>query len=371
MIHESWLCQLVREFDDVCFQYNVPLNQPVLQISHSKRQLGAWSGASRTISISHFLIMDHPWTVTLQVLKHEMAHQMCCELFHSESTGHGPEFKRACRQIGVEEVFQHAVSDLGHQIAAGRSLSECTENGRRLIEKIRKLLALGRSDNEHEAALAVQRAGEMLARYNLNLSSLALEAQLLHRTINTGWKRMPVYCKAVCTLLQQHFSVRVIYGSIYDPHQDVSFKTVELLGSEENVLTAEHCYYFLENRLQTLWDNNKSSFSGKSRIARKSYFLGLLAGFNEKLAAAAAAMSSEEKTTMKKGAASHSQAVEIKFDKQLDLFIAQRFPRLKRARRKRGYVDRATYEQAVTTGKDITFNKPVQSSTQSGTRLLS
>lgn len=41
-----------------------------------------------------------------------------------------------------------------------------------IIERIRKLLALAKSANEHEAAVAMQRAQEMLAKYNLDMNDV-------------------------------------------------------------------------------------------------------------------------------------------------------------------------------------------------------
>ncbi len=42
----------------------------------------------------------------------------------------------------------------------------------KIIDKIRKLLALTRSPNEHEAALATERAQELLARYNIDMTEV-------------------------------------------------------------------------------------------------------------------------------------------------------------------------------------------------------
>ncbi|MCK4536921.1 MAG: DUF2786 domain-containing protein, partial [Desulfuromonadales bacterium] len=45
----------------------------------------------------------------------------------------------------------------------------------KIIDKIRKLLALSKSDNEHEAALAAARAMELLSKHNLNLNEIDLQ----------------------------------------------------------------------------------------------------------------------------------------------------------------------------------------------------
>lgn len=47
-----------------------------------------------------------------------------------------------------------------------------TDKRQKIIEKIRKLLRLAKSSNEHEAALAAARAQELLAKHNLDESEL-------------------------------------------------------------------------------------------------------------------------------------------------------------------------------------------------------
>ncbi|MEP6655570.1 MAG: hypothetical protein ABJA82_19545, partial [Myxococcales bacterium] len=51
------------------------LRRPVFALSDTARRLGAWVGQTRTLSISKRLILDCPWTVVREVLKHEIAHQ--------------------------------------------------------------------------------------------------------------------------------------------------------------------------------------------------------------------------------------------------------------------------------------------------------
>ena len=47
----------------------------------------------------------------------------------------------------------------------------------RIIERVRKLLALSNSSNEHEAALAAAHAQRLLAEHNLAMSELELQAE--------------------------------------------------------------------------------------------------------------------------------------------------------------------------------------------------
>ncbi len=368
-LHESWLCQLTREYNDICYQYSVRLRPPILSISMNTKQLGSWSASDRSLRISHFLIINHPWNVTLQVLKHEMAHQICSEIHGQQDAGHGPLFRDACARLGLEAAFQRASADLQETLSVLPATSATTEQGRQIVEKVRKLMALGSSDNEHEAALAVQRAGELLIRYRLDLDALAEEEELVHRTINTGKQILPVHRKAICSLLETCFSVRVICASLYDPLAEVSFKTIELMGREEAVAVAEHCYHFLENRLQTLWEANRRSFSGNSRIAKKSYYLGLLAGFRQTLERSRS--SSAVQGSQASSAASAASLPALREQQRLDDFVAFHFPRLRRMRRQGTTMYRDAYQEAVTTGRTITLHQPVNSGTTQNIRLLS
>jgi hypothetical protein len=360
-LHAAWLTQLDREYRDICHQYRVDLWPPVLAITDGTRQMGGWSTADRRLTISRVLIERHPWHVVLQVLKHEMAHQMCGDLHHQEDAGHGPLFRQCCLRLGLDAPFQRASSDLAASLAAMEPGPASTEQGRRVIAKVRKLLALGASDNEHEAALAVRRAEELLARHRLDFSGLAEDQELVHRTINTGGRTLAMYRKAICNILAGSFGVRVICSSLYDPQANCSFKTVELLGREEEVAVAEHCYHFLENRLQTLWERRRpefSGFSGQSRTARKSFFLGLLDGFRETLTASR--RQSSDAPDAKPASPPGRDVPALRRQEQLLAdFVAFRFPRLRRLRRQDCVMDRAAYQEAVAAGRKIVLRRPM------------
>lgn len=354
-LHAAWLSQLAREYSDICYQYGFRLQPPLLRISGSRKQLGSWTTSVRTLSLSQHLISAHPWRLTLQVLKHEMAHQICDELLGRPDAGHGPLFCDTCTRLGLDPCFHRASADLAEGLPDSVQSSAATERGRRIIDRVRKLLALGRSDNEHEAALAVQRASELLVRHRLDFDGLADEERLVHRTINTGGQTLAAHRKAICAILDGYFGVRVICASEYDPQADRTCKTIELLGPEEAVAIAEHCYHFLENRLETLWLDNRHAFSGNRRTARISYFLGLLAGFRQTL-------EQGRKPQAKPAQASSPAAADlpmVQAQERLDAFVAFRFPRLRRTSGRATTLHSEAYRQAVAEGRTIKMHRPM------------
>lgn len=364
-LHAAWLSQLTREYHDICYQYGVRLRLPVLTLNGGTKQMGCWSASDRRLCLSEILIRRHPWSVTLQVLKHEMAHQMCSELHNQDDAGHGPLFQACCQRLGLDPSFQRASGDLAEGIAVMDTASTATEQGRQIIAKIRKLLALGGSDNEHEAALAVQRACELLDRHRLDFDGLAKDQELIHRTIDTGGRTLPVHRKSICAILEASFEVRVICAALYDPLADCSFKTIELLGREEDVAIAEHCYHFLEIRLQTLWEHNRRKYAGNGRIVKKSYYLGLLAGFRETLERAPQPVHQPARQPTPAAG-----LPEIRRQQRLEAFVATRFPRLRRMRGQASSMDRDAYHEALAAGREIVLHRPVTNGEDTAPRLL-
>jgi len=207
-IRAAWLQQLQLEFEDICFQYRVNLQLPILELSDGRSCLGSWNDRYRVLSISTHLIRTRSWVTTLQVLKHEMAHQICSDLFGAPDEGHGSLFQKACSLLGLSGAFSRAKADCAEiPDSLETSSSPRTENGRKILAKVEKLLALAGSDNEHEAALAMQRAGELLSRHNLAMPT-AKNNDYLHISLNTGKQRMPGHLRSIGCLLMNYFLSR-------------------------------------------------------------------------------------------------------------------------------------------------------------------
>ena len=355
-LQQLWLTQLTYEFADICFQYRLELQAPVFELSGGVKQLGCWLPAQRIIRISSHLIIDHPWNVVLMVLKHEMAHQVCSELFGCSRAGHGRNFGRACQLLGIPSPYCRSSGDLAAVVATFPQDHQ-TAAGRRIIERISKLLALAGSNNEHEAALAMQRATELLHRHNLDQTSVDNPSACTRVIINTRSKQIPAYRRAICAILRDYFFVQVICSSLYDPQTNNSYKTIELLGRVENVPVAEHCYHFLEQQLAGLWQKNRHKYQGNSRTAKKSYYLGLLHGFAEKMATQTRNSRTSRQTSH---AVTTPGSLAISRDSKLQDFVSFHFPRLKKRSSRGVKIYSHPYDEAVDTGKNIILHQGVE-----------
>jgi len=275
-----WSQQLYQEHSAICWQYKIPVSTPTIEVNNAIRSLGSWHSADRVIKISGDLIRKHSWDIVVQVLKHEMAHQVVSEILKGHG-GHGKDFHKACDLLGVSKSFRQGENRLNCEGLPGVKKPQKSFD-QNLLEKIEKLFALAGSCNKHESLLAMQKANQLLEKYNLERIKRQKLAGYSYTIINHQKKRVENFQRRICYILQNYFYVEVIYSSLYDAKQLTKFKTIELLGAEENVLIAEHVYYFLLNRLSGLWEQYKDA-ANCSWKKKRSYWLGLVDGFAAKM----------------------------------------------------------------------------------------
>jgi hypothetical protein len=369
-----WGRQLLAEFSDINWQYGLSLTTPLFEITESEKQYGSWQAVTRVIRISARLITNHSWDITCQILKHEMAHQICSELFRETDTNHGPIFHRACDLLGLSAPFRLAAGDLPETAAINPADNQQTEKGREFIRRIGKLLALAGSANEHEAAIAMEKAGRLMARHNVDQIQEETRSEFRSLIINTGSKRLESWQNKICSILLRFFYVKVVTASLYDPLLDTHHKTIELFGRPENVAIGEYCYAFLAGQLVSLWRQNRARIGGKGIRARNSYYLGLLQGFYDKLLAQEtlrnAAIPAHTNDARKNGEQKHLTALITAEDRALDRFVGMRFPRLRRRSGTGAMIYRETYEQGRTDGGQIVMHKGVSDCGREGGLLL-
>lgn len=366
-----WAKQLHVEFEDICWQYNINLRAPVFEISQSEKQLGSWHPGIRTVKISSFLIANHSWSVTIAVLKHEMAHQICSEIYHSHEVAHGEAFNVACSFLGLPEEYRRASGDLPENVTRLESGMEPTSNARRFIDKVEKLLSLAKSSNEHEASLAMRKANELIEKYNIGQLGNH-DVRYFCVIIDKKKKRIETYQRQICSILRDFFYVKIVNSDLYDPLVNQTYKTIELLGTVENTTIAEYCYYFLENQLASLWSQNKSQFNGNTRTEKNSYYLGILNGFYVKLRRNAE-NSQAVKAGMEVNCRDHTKTVcslIVAEDKKLREFVGMKFPRLSSISTPGPKIYKNTYAEGVEAGGKITFHKGVSSTDGNKANLL-
>lgn len=363
-LQQLWLRQLELEFEDIYVSCGVELPVPIFEITDSRKELGGWCPATRTLRLSSHLIRNYSWSVTQQVVKHEMAHQLCTEWGWSSETPHNERFQQACELLGVLPEYRRAGVCLSELVEKVHDGAKTIGKGRRHMGKIEKLLALAESSNEHEAALAMQKATVLIEKYHLEHLGAGQPHRFSYVIIDRKRKRIAAYQRSICSILQDFFFVRVVLSYLYDPLENETYKTIELLGTRENVAIGEYCYYFLENRLPLLWASNRGRFTGSTRVEKNSYYLGLLRGFYQK-------MESQKRGRTECRVDPEVSGLVVTEEKKLDRYLGIRFPRLKKVSSRGPKIYGDTYRQGVKTGKKISFAEGLATRDRTVAGLLS
>ncbi len=361
--------ELYNEYARRNMQRRLKLRPCLIQIQETTQYWGAWNSRTRHIVIAQNLITDYEWHDVVGVLIHEMAHQYADEVLHGSELPHGDTFQKACHRVGVPFYYSKAKVHLQQHSLDWRQTQPSSEEEKRL-EKIRKLLNLASSSNENEASLAMNRVREIYARYQIEKSSTVSD-EFYHAFIKTNRKRLHTYEQKIMSILVNHYMVEVIVGFAFCPQKQTHLRTIELIGRKENVLMAEYVFDFLKNyslsklaskREQALANPSKreqalanpSKREQKHRFPAslaKSYQLGLLTGFDEKLTDQ---VEFEENREIKQ-----SLAV-FRKDPQIKGYVAKVHPRLVSVASQARLKNREFFDTGRREGQTLTINRPIE-----------
>ena len=369
-----WVLQLYQEFEHICYLYRIKLKRPTIDLSTASSYWGSYDPTKRQINLNILLIEQHPWQTVLEILKHEMAHQIVYEHFQVDDSGHGHSFQKAADMIGLTPWGRRAGGSIQQPI-------EQHQIDHPYAEKVKKLLQLSKSHcNEHEALLAMQRARALCLKYGLDADSLEQgsrsEPSLQFSVLYPKRKRLERYHAVIASILQEHFLVDVIFSSSYDAEDFCSYKTIELFGSSSNVRIAVYVYHFILNQLPLLWQ----SYEQTHRVAKRhrlAYYMGILQGFENQLGEAQESKQPETDESVLSSAKSKTlpntmqQRIDV-YRKKLDDFLRKRHPRLQSRRWSHSGYDRSHYENGVRRGRELSLKTPIssQNETSSKPRLL-
>ena len=151
-------------------------------------------------------------------------------------------------------------------------------------EKIQKLLNLATSDNEHEAALALAKATELMNKWNLD------QATVQGTKIETTEIYMPFYKwtsenQVLVNLLAKLCDGFCLFGS--GNKQQDRFAKILISGRPRDLENFRYLYDFINTKM---WKESKkyklkirNSNQGKNNLEVKSFRIGFLRKIEEKL----------------------------------------------------------------------------------------
>jgi Protein of unknown function (DUF2786) len=252
------------------------LTAPVIVLTDSTTHLGRWYSPTRSLEISRKLVLERPWLEVASVFEHEMAHQFVDEVLrvHGE-TAHGETFRRVCAERGIDARAAGSPS---------ASAADPSATGTdRVLDRIRKLLALAGSPNQHEAEMAMRKAHELMLRHNIEATATRALHDYSIRHLGDPNKRRTRVESEVASLLSEFFFVKVIRVPVYLPQHGKSGMVFEIAGTHPNVEMASHVFAFLVATAERLWQANRHDARVRNGRDRLVYQSGVIGGFREKL----------------------------------------------------------------------------------------
>jgi Protein of unknown function (DUF2786)/SprT-like family len=249
------------------------LKAPVIALSDTATRLGRWIRASRTLELSRALVCDRPWPEVVGVLQHEMAHQFVDEVLGvRDETAHGETFRRVCAERGIDMRAAGAPVPAAGQVELDR-----------VLDRIRKLLALAGSPNLHEAEAAMRKAHELMLRHNIEAMGASTDRRFEVGHVGDPLRRATRVEADILGLVSRYFFVKVIRIPVYLARHGKRGHVYELAGTRPNVEMASHVHAFLLATAERLWHENRQDARVRGGRDRLAYQSGVVRGFEEKL----------------------------------------------------------------------------------------
>ena len=153
-----------------------------------------------------------------------------------------------------------------------------------ILQRVRKLLALGQSPNENEAAEALSKASELMEQYNLSQTDVNL-AQVGQSDVATGkYRRPPSYAQGLAEMVSDIFGVDFYFRAQRRRYWRFYFCFVGVRPNEE---IASYAFEVLHKRLRgdrkRFMDAFKTSPKRKSELG-DAYAVGWVAAVEKKVA---------------------------------------------------------------------------------------
>lgn len=160
-------------------------------------------------------------------------------------------------------------------------------NKEKYLAKIKKLLALGKSTNSHEAALALARARKLMAEYHISEIDVGISdiSEASSQGAPSDAQSMPAYMVGLIQVIQKAFGVQS-YGSWRYTPRGIPKRIVAFYGPEERPQIAVYAWTVLSRQLvrarAEYLSGVRRSIKSETRIARADKFCeGWVAGVYE------------------------------------------------------------------------------------------
>ena len=239
--------------------------------------LGYFDVESLLIGVNRSLMVGAGEEFLKNLLRHELAHYICYIRYGRDVADHGKEYRQICQDYGWgKEVFGAKVDKKEFTLSLKLNRDE-----EKILSKIKKLMALGSSCNQHESDAATVKANELLIKYNLERAALGAlpeqDEEVFYGGVAAKAKRKNATLYALASILQ-NFLVRPVFS------RKETHCALEVVGTRLNVELAIYVAHFLQHEFERLWKKvKKENPRLKGAIAKNSFIGGMAKGLEQKL----------------------------------------------------------------------------------------
>jgi len=216
-----------------------------------------------------------------------------------------------------------------------------------VIDKIKKLLALADSCNEHEAALAAAHAQRLLASHNLAMADIiaAVRPDKADRVETNVARSLPKWIRHLSAGVSSAFDCQAI-------HHPTAGK-MTFIGVGADVQVAAYTFTYLERTVRKLCTGYLKQQAGTAivgrqrELIRQSYYLGAVSTISRQL------RDQKEQTPVTPGA-----LVPVK--EGLIRMAMEEIGPIRTTHSRRSYINSAAYSQGQTDGGQVNIRKGVE-----------
>lgn len=163
----------------------------------------------------------------------------------------------------------------------------------KILDRIKKLLALSGSPNENEAQAALLKAQELMVKYNIEKNELedpeiAKNKKVVEEILRKSSRRVPWYEGVLARVIGENFKTVVFFRPYWNHEKQCKYKVLISMGLEEDVLITKELYSFTLNQIKRLVKKYTEGMNTKERAGFKNTFIhgfisGLEKGFKEQI----------------------------------------------------------------------------------------
>ena len=330
------------------------MHLPFFTIKEMTSRLGYWSKDKQEICLSRDLVLNHPWDAVREVLFHEMAHQMADQVFGcAHEPAHGPGFQDACRLLRANPESSGKYPTLHERVGSG---SDAAAN--KQLRRIKKLMALAKSRNRHEAQAAMIKAHQLIKKYNIDVIRHNEKRQFISIFLGTPALRHTRDHYHLGLLLQHFYFVEGIWVPAFVIDKNKMGRVLEITGTRSNIQMASYVYDFVRRFIDAQWRSYNRHRQHKHH-RRIDFSVGIVEGFRSRLE------KEEKRTSGKKGI---NALVKIE-DPLLKSHMAYKYPHTRSFSRSGGSQDDTVLNDGIEIGKKLVISKGISDRGKSGKLL--